>query len=396
MMADPSRSASRPAEASSRPAENSSRPAEASGGAELRFLGLTAGYRGIPLTSGLTCDVRAGEITVLVGPNGAGKSTILRTVVGELLPTGGTMLIEGRPRGAYSRRELARRISAVLTDRVRPEMMTCREVAAAGRYPYTGLMGHLSPEDEKKVDEVLREVHGEMLAERLFSRASDGERQRILLARALCQEPRILVLDEPTSFLDIRYKLEFLTILRRLARENGLAVLLSLHEIDLAGKIADQVISVGADHTVSVGPPEEVFREERVQALFSIRTGSFDPLLGSAELARVEGRPEVLVISSGGAGIPVYRNLSRRGIPFAAGILPENDIDYRAAMKIAARVIGAEAFAPVPAEVMEKAVRTLREVRQVIYAGGRLLPENRELVRMAAENHKLSEAGRQK
>ena len=371
------------------PAKNASRAPVAAGRVELSFRGMTCGYRGVPLTSALTCDVRAGEITVLAGPNGAGKSTILRTVIGGLRPTGGTMLIEGRPRGAYSRRELACRLSAVFTDRVRPEMMTCREVAAAGRYPYTGFLGRLDREDENKVDEVLREVHGEEIADRPFSRASDGERQRILLARALCQEPRILVLDEPTSFLDIRYKLEFLTILRRLAREKGLAVLLSLHEIDLAGKIADQVIAVGADHQVTVGPPEEIFQEERVNALFSIRTGSFDPLLGSAEFARAEGKPEILVISSGGAGIPVYRSLSRKGIPFAAGILADNDVDYRAARKMAAVVLGAEAFAPVSPEVMENAVQVEREVRRVIYAGGRLLPENRELLRMADGESKL-------
>ncbi len=140
-----------------------------------------------------------------------------------------------------SGRDFARKLSVVLTERVRPEMMTCKEVVATGRYPYTGKFGVLSKEDWKIVDEAVRLVHIEDLAERDFTKTSDGQKQRVMLARALCQQPDILVLDEPTSFLDIRYKLEFLSIIQEMARNDRLTVILSLHELDLAERISDKV-----------------------------------------------------------------------------------------------------------------------------------------------------------
>ena len=125
----------------------------------------------------------------------------------------------------------------VLTERLKPELMTCHDVVATGRYPYTGRLGILSKEDELKVDQAMEAVHAQELGSRNFQEISDGQRQRVLLARAICQEPEIMILDEPTSFLDIRYKLELLGILRNMAKEKGITVILSLHEIDMAQKM---------------------------------------------------------------------------------------------------------------------------------------------------------------
>lgn len=138
-------------------------------------------------------------------------------------------------------------------------MMTCKEVVATGRYPYTGKFGVLSKEDWKIVDEAVRLVHIEDLAERDFTKTSDGQKQRVMLARALCQQPDILVLDEPTSFLDIRYKLEFLSIIQEMARNDRLTVILSLHELDLAERISDKVLCVRGDRIDRFGTPEEIF-----------------------------------------------------------------------------------------------------------------------------------------
>ena len=134
-------------------------------------------------------------------------------------------------------------------------MMTCKEVVATGRYPYTGKFGVLSKEDWKIVDEAVRLVHIENLAERDFTKTSDGQKQRVMLARALCQQPDILVLDEPTSFLDIRYKLEFLSIIQEMARNDRLTVILSLHELDLAERISDKVLCVRGDRIDRFGTP---------------------------------------------------------------------------------------------------------------------------------------------
>ena len=124
----------------------------------------------------------------------------------------------------------------MLTERMKPELMTCHDIVATGRYPYTGRLGILSREDERKVDEALEAVHAQELGIRNFQEISDGQRQRVLLARAICQEPEVMILDEPTSYLDIRHKLELLAILRKMAKENGITVIMSLHEIDLAQK----------------------------------------------------------------------------------------------------------------------------------------------------------------
>ena len=185
----------------------------------LELRGLAVGYNGKALIHGIEIGVKRGEIVTLVGPNGSGKSTILKTITSQLERISGQALLSGKDIREYSRKELAEQMAVVLTGRLQTELMTCRDVAAMGRYPYTGRLGILSERDERKVDEALAQVHAEHLAERSFDAVSDGERQRILLARAICQEPEIIVLDEPTSFLDIRHKLELLSILHRMARE---------------------------------------------------------------------------------------------------------------------------------------------------------------------------------
>lgn len=235
---------------------------------------LGAGYGGQPVVEEVSLRLEPGKIVTLIGPNGAGKSTILRTVIGQLSPVRGTVLLDGRKMAATPPLEIARRLSVLMTDRIRPELMTCWDVVSAGRFPYTGRLGILSAEDREKVRQALRQVHGEELAAQSFAQVSDGQRQRILLARALCQEPTTLVLDEPTSFLDIRYKLELLSILRDMVQTRNLAVLLSLHELELAEKISDYVLCVHNGKIERCGPPGEIFTEDNIRELFDIRPDS--------------------------------------------------------------------------------------------------------------------------
>ena len=195
---------------------------------------LTVGYNGKPLINQIQVGIHKGEIVTLIGPNGSGKSTILKSITRQLKILGGKVLYEENDLHKFSYKELSTRMAVVLTERMRPELMTCHDIVATGRYPYTGRLGILSREDENKVDEAMRIVHAEELGSRDFNAISDGQRQRVLLARAICQEPEIIVLDEPTSFLDIRHKLELLSILRSMAKEKGITVIMSLHEIDLA------------------------------------------------------------------------------------------------------------------------------------------------------------------
>jgi len=353
--------------------------------ATVKINDMSAGYGGRAVVEHVSMDICSGEIVVLIGPNGAGKSTILKSIVRQLPLIGGTVELKGKDLREYSWEELSKTLAVVLTDRIHPEMMTCRDVVASGRYPYTGRMGRLTQRDQEIVSRALLEVHAEQIADRDFANISDGQRQRIMLARALCQEPDILVLDEPTSFLDIRYKLEFLGICRKLAKERKITVILSLHEIDLAMKIADRIICVDGEHHVYTGTPEEIFTEEGIRKLFHLDTGFFDPAFGSLELPAPAGRPEVFVISSGGSGIPVYRELARKGVPFAAGILYTNDADYRLARVLAVETVTAEPFSEISDASVEKAEQVIAGCSRVINTCSTFGPDNRKLQELIEE-----------
>ena len=203
---------------------------------------MTVGYDGKPLIRNIEIRLKRGEILTLIGPNGAGKSTILKSMTKQLKLVGGTVYLGGEQMNRMSGKEVAKKLAVVMTERLRPELMTCEDIVATGRYPYTGTLGILSEKDWEKVHEAMALVHAGDFKDRDFTAVSDGQRQRILLARAICQEPEIIVLDEPTSFLDIRHKLELLTILKDMVVKQNTAVLMSLHELDLAQKISDSVI----------------------------------------------------------------------------------------------------------------------------------------------------------
>ena len=353
---------------------------------------LTVGYDGKPLIKEINIQLNKGEILTLIGPNGAGKSTILKSITRQLSLIGGTVYLEQEQMSRMTNKEVSRKLAVVLTERMRPELMTCEDVVSTGRYPYTGTLGILSAEDKEKVKNAMEMVHAWDLKDRDFTAISDGQRQRILLARAICQEPEIIILDEPTSFLDIRHKLELLTILRKMAKENGITVIMSLHEIDLAQKISDQVICVKGDRIAEFGDPEEIFTEATIRDLYEIDNGYYDPIFGSVELPKPEGEPEVLVLSSGKTGIPVYRKLQKAGIPFAAGILYPGESDYQLARLLASGIISEEPYEPISDETYQKALKIMEKCGKVINAGVKVGSMNQkmgELLRIAEERRML-------
>ena len=244
---------------------------------------LSVGYDGKPLIRDVCLQVQRGKIVTLIGPNGSGKSTILKTIVGQLSKVSGTVLLEGAPMERCGQKEIAKRMAILMTERIHPELMTCYDVVSTGRYPYTGALGLLGKEDKRIVEESLELVHGRDMADRPIDAISDGQRQRILLARALCQTPEIIVLDEPTSYLDIRYKLELLTILKTMVREKNLAVLMSLHELDLAQRVSDTVVCVSGDRIDRMGPPEEIFSNDYIARLYHMEPGKYDPCFDTLE-----------------------------------------------------------------------------------------------------------------
>ncbi len=353
----------------------------------LRTENLSVGYGKHTVVDGIALKAEPGKILCLIGPNGAGKSTLLRTLIRELSPIDGAVWLDGRNLSDYRDRELAALRAAVLTGRPEPELMRCEEVVEAGRYPYTGRLGILSDEDRLLVRNCMEQVGVLPLADRDFNRISDGQRQRVLLARALCQEPRLLVLDEPTSFLDIRHKLDFLQLLRNLIREKQIAAVMSMHELELAQRFSDTLLCVRDGRIDRAGPPESVFAGAYIETLYGMEQGSYDCLAGTAEAGRLTGAPRVFVIGGGGSGIPVYRKLRRLGIPFAAGVLQENDLDLPTAAALGSRVITDRAFERISPEKADEALRVLEQCESVIctVSFGGENGENRRLLEQAAE-----------
>ena len=261
---------------------------------------------------------------------------------------------------------MSKKMAVVMTKRLRAELMTCEDVVATGRYPYTGRFGVLSKDDHKAVENAMELVQVAEIGDSLFDRISDGQRQRVMLARAICQEPEILILDEPTSYLDVRHKLEFLSILQKLCRERQLTVILSLHELELAEKISDRILCVDGRTVDRIGTPEEVMTDGYITQLYGIRMGSYDEESSDMELAAPEGTPEVFVIAGAGSGRKVFRRLQREGIPFATGVLYENDLDYPVAKALAAEVIAERPFEPVSRATLQAAKERLERCDSVI------------------------------
>ena len=346
-------------------------------GSIFRTEGLSAGYGRKVVLSGAEITAERGRITTLIGPNGCGKSTLLRTAAKQLEPLAGTVFISGKSLRETGANELARKLSILLTERVSPELMTCRDVVESGRYPYTGRLGILSEADREAVDEAMALTSTTELSGVDFAQISDGQRQRVMLARAMSQQPELLILDEPTSYLDIRHKLELLNTLKKLVREKNTAVLMSLHELDLA---------------LRVGTPEEIFSGGYISALYGISEVCFCESSGCAELEKPAGAPEVFVISGGGNSGGVFRRLQRAGTPFAAGIIPANDIDLPAARALAAEVISRPAFSEAQQEAVQRGLRLIGECGGVICCPGScgaLNPENSELLSCARRLGKL-------
>lgn len=353
---------------------------------------LSVGYSKKIIVDDLEFEVMAGEILTLIGPNGSGKSTILKSVSAQLPIIEGKVFIDGRQLSCINNHDLSKLVSLLLTNRLYSELMTCEDVVSTGRYPYTGRLGFLNENDREKVAEAMNLTSVEHLKDCDFRYISDGQRQSVMLARAIAQQPRVMLLDEPTSFLDIGNKLKLLTLLRRLSKEKNIAVIQSLHELDLAQKFSDKVLCIHDGKAERYGEPEKIFNDEYISKLYEIDTGSYDTMYGSAEPHSNKGKPQVFVIGGGGKGIPVYRKLQKQGIPFAAGVIHENDLDFPIAVRLADTLITEKPFEPVGNDSIQKAISVMKNCSEVICcldSFGTMNKKNELLVKAARADNKL-------
>ncbi len=327
---------------------------------------LKVGYGRKVVLNELTFEVYPGEILTLIGPNGSGKSTIIKSITGQLTPLGGNVTYLGKDLSQIMPKELAKSLGIVMTDRVRPELMDCLEVVESGRYPYTSMLGRLSDEDKKAVLYAMERTEIIELAEQSFEQISDGQRQRVMLARAIAKEPEVLILDEPTSFLDIHHKLNLLTILRDLVDEKKIAVIMSLHELDLAQRISDHILAVRNGHAECYGTPEEIFKGGYIEKLYQIRDGRFIDVYGVAEMNKKKGSPKTFIIGDGEDCIMVCRKLWRRACPFAVGIIHRHDLAWPVASAMAQTVLTAKDHAPADEVLLNKAKEIIDQCEEVI------------------------------
>ena len=205
---------------------------------------LSIGYSHKVIAADINAQIKGGELTCLIGRNGTGKSTLMRTLAGFLKPLGGTALLDGRDVSRLSPAERSHLISVVLTDRVDVDGMRVQDLVSVGRQPYTGFFGKMSSDDEEVVNKAIADVGMTDFAGRQVNSLSDGERQKVMIAKALAQQTPVILLDEPTAFLDYPSKKEMFQMLSQLCHEQGKAVLVSTHDLDIALPIADNVIEM--------------------------------------------------------------------------------------------------------------------------------------------------------
>ncbi|WP_032120984.1 ABC transporter ATP-binding protein [Clostridium amazonitimonense] len=351
---------------------------------------LYVGYEKKVVVKDVNIRLMKGENLCLLGPNGAGKTTILRTIAKLLNPIKGTVYIEGENIKDISNKGLSKKMSVVLTNKFNGGLMTVFDVVAMGRYPYTGFFGYLDKKDREKISEALKTVNAEDIEKCAFDELSDGQKQKVLVARALVQEPEVIVLDEPTTHLDIKHRLELIEILRNLTKEKGITVILSLHEIDMALKSCDKVALVNKGKIIAYGTPEDVVDEKIIEELYDIKEANFNNLLGSIELSN-KNEPKAFVIGGSGYGASIYRILTKYNIGFYTGVLHENDIDYEIARTIGLPILKENAFEEIKDENIKRAKQIIDQVPFIIDSAcpiGNINKKNLQLISYALSKDK--------
>ncbi len=278
----------------------------------------------------INVDLHSGELVCLLGPNGAGKSTLMRTISGSQQPLAGQVFLEDQLIHSLTARQLSKKLSLVLTERVHAGMLTAYEVVALGRYPHTNWAGKLTSKDHEIIQWSIDMTGANELAGRTLGELSDGERQKIMVARALAQEPEIMILDEVTAFLDLPRRVEIMQLLRKLAHETEKAILLSTHDMDLALRSADRIWLLPKGGQLHVGAPEDLVLNGTFEKAFTSEGVSFNRFSGSFQMQKSSEQP-VQLIGEGEEAAWTRRALEREGFaiqasaPLKIEVLAEND-----------------------------------------------------------------------
>lgn len=355
---------------------------------------LTVGYGETAILSHIEAHIGKGRFISILGPNGVGKSTLLRTLSRHLEKIKGEIVLNGVDLSDYTQKELAKKLAVVLTTKLNTELFTGFEFAAMGRFPHTNFIGKLSDEDKQHVLESLKMVNAGNLANRQMNQMSDGEKQKLYIARAICQEPEYIILDEPTSHLDLKHKMEVMSILRESCRERGITIVASLHDIDLAARVSDEVVLVKDGAILDWGIPEEVLNEENVRSLYDMDSVAYDRTLGTIEIKNVHASTKgkkIFCITGSSQGAVLLRSLTKMGFHISVGVVHQNEIDYHVSQSLEVEVIGAEPYAKIDDSHISQCEEILSAADYVIDTGfpmGELNRGNVQLMNKALDRGK--------
>jgi iron complex transport system ATP-binding protein len=359
--------------------------------AALRFEHATVGYDR-PVVSDVTLAVAPGEIVGLIGPNGAGKTTLLRAITGGARLLSGAIDVEARSIALYAPGELARIVAVLPQGSPMTFAFTARQFVEMGRHAHVSRFGDLSAHDHAAVDRALALTDTVSLADRRVDELSGGDLQRLTLAQALAQEPHVLLLDEPTSHLDLNHRLQVLDVVRSLA-EKGLSVLAVFHDLDIAERYADRLAVVAEGALVQQGAPEEVLTSDTLRRVFGVAAViTTDPVTGSAQVVpvvrakdRVASRGRrVLVISGSGTGAAVMRLLTLEGFEVSAGALALEDTDGAVADALGADFQRIEQYAHMSADDEAAVADLVARADAVVVVASPFGPDNLGNLRVAA------------
>ncbi|MEN6371403.1 MAG: ABC transporter ATP-binding protein [Armatimonadota bacterium] len=346
----------------------------------IKINGLVVGYGAEPVLSGVTAEIAGGEFVGIVGPNGSGKTTLLRSVARVLKPSGGAVLIDGKEVFSIPPRELAREMGVVPQDTVPAFEFSALEIVLMGRAPHLRRFQSEGGRDLEIAEEAMRRTGTLKFADRPFSALSGGERQRVVIARALAQEPKVILLDEPTSHLDINYQFEIMGLARRLNRDEGITVLAVLHDLNLAAQYSDRLFMLSKGKIRTAGVPSDVLTVENVKSVYGVDVwvrkhptsgrpyviSGIDRTVTDDESSRFEHRPKVHVICGGGTGSPIFAKLLKRGYSVTAGVLNTGDTDQEVADALGIAYVSAPPFSPIPDDAAAENFRMAQAADVVI------------------------------
>ena len=338
----------------------------------LNVLNVSFSYNQKEVVKDVSFSLQKGEFLAILGPNGAGKTTLLRLISASLTPNKGQILLEGKDIKLIPPKEKAKKIAVLPQNEPLLEYLTVRDMVMLGRAPYLSLLLGPGKEDEKIVEESLNLVGMREFSQRKMGELSGGERQKVLIARALAQKPRLLLLDEPIVHLDLAHQLEILFLLKKL-KEEGLGIIAVLHDINLASYFSDKLLLMKEGKIFAYGEPSKVITQENIKKVFNVHAivrsnpVSPHPYIRIVHKRQAKGE-RIHLIAGGGSGREIMERLIEEGFSLSLGVVNVGDSDYETAEGLDIECVEEAPFAPISDDAYRRALEVVREAKAVVIA----------------------------